>query len=498
MAFDLSAQVEAYCRKNVLLTPGDKIVVGVSGGPDSLCLLHVLKQLCRILHLAPPTVAHLNHQLRYPDSDHEAQFVQAIAAQWQLPFFVAALPVTDLAEQRKLSIEETARQVRYAFLAEVAQKVQANRIAVGHNADDQAETVLMHFLRGSGLTGLRGMLPKIAMAELSHDLPEPVDFAASPAIILIRPLLDTPRRDIEAYCQMHNLKPRYDASNQDTAYFRNRLRYELLPYLQQYNPNIRQLLCRTAKSVASDVALIEHQVDQTWPSIISDRTKNRIDFQRAVWLELPVALKRATLRRAIQQIRGNLLNISFEHIDNVIEILEKGRTGAEIMLPTGLLVRLDYQTIAIGFEQEVTALRKVEEPQLLVNQPLAIQVPGTVHLPSTDWHLHSEMLSLKPSLWQRIKQASRWEAFVDAAKVAEPLMLRSRQPGDRFYPLGSGHRKKVKNFMIDTKIPEADRSRIPLLTSGETIVWLCGYRLDERFKVTAETERMIHFTFYPY
>ena len=443
MDFDLPAHIEAYCRKNALLTPGDKIVVGVSGGPDSLCLLHVLTQICRTFNLATPTVAHLNHQLRHPDSDYEAQFVQTIAAQWQLPFFVAAHPVADLAEQKRQSVEETARQVRYAFLAEVAYKVEATCIAVGHNADDQAETVLMHFLRGSGLTGLRGMMPKTALADLSPD------FASSAGLTLIRPLLDTSRSDIDAYCHMHNLAPRHDASNQDTVYFRNRLRHELMPYLEQYNPNIRQLLRRTAHSIAADVALIEQQVNQTWPSIIAASTDRRIDLQRTAWLNLPTGLKRATLRRAIEQIRGNLLNIGFEHIDNVIEVLERGRTGAVVTLPDGLRVRLDYHTITIGFEQEVIASHNSKNPQLGADQSIVIEVPGVIRLPSTTWQLNSETMPMEPSLWQRIQQAGRWEAFVDADKVTEPLILRTRQAGDHFYPLGSGHRKKVKNFMTE-------------------------------------------------
>lgn len=498
MALDLLDQVAAYCQKNDLLTQGDKVVVGVSGGPDSLCLLHVLTKICHTLKLAPPTVAHLNHQLRSSASDDEAKFVQDIANQWQLPFFGESRSVADYARRKKLSIEEAARQLRYAFLKEVATKIEATKIAVGHNADDQAETVLMHFLRGSGLTGLRGMLPQISIAAISSPAEDKADLSLALAPSLIRPLLDTPRQAIEEYCQVNKLEPRYDTSNQDTTYFRNRLRHELLPQLEQYNPNIRQLLNRTAKIIAADVELIELQIDQIWPLIIAVDEEQQIGFQREVWLNLPVGLKRAILRRAIDQLQDNLLNIGFEHIDNVITTLERGQTGASITLPGELMVRLDYQTVTIGFQQQIEQSLNLAGPQLLTDQPLTVKFPGVTVLPATNWQLRAEVQSIESSTWERIKQVDRWETFVDAALVKEPVMLRTRQPGDRFYPLGLGGQKKIKDFMIDAKIPEAHRNQIPILVSDETILWLCGYRLGDRFKVTPNTLQVIHFKFEPY
>ena len=218
-------------NKHDLINPGSIVIVGVSGGPDSLCLLHVLNLLAPEynFHLH---VAHLNHQLRGSEADSDAGFVQSLAEQWKLPFTIESRDVAAFARENKLSIEEAARQVRYGFFIEVAMRQHSDTIAVAHNADDQTESVLMHFLRGSGLGGLRGMLPKTRLEEYRLQTPEEIAQHTKRRLYLIRPLLEVPREAIEEYCQQHNLQPRMDASNADTTYFRNRLRHEMLPALE--------------------------------------------------------------------------------------------------------------------------------------------------------------------------------------------------------------------------------------------------------------------------
>ena len=494
MGQDLLEKIKSFCQKNRLITPDDTLVVGVSGGPDSLGLLHLLTSLCHDLNLPPPTVAHLNHQLRRPDSDVEADFVRNIANQWQLTFFSESRPVADLAAQRRQSLEETARQVRYAFLWSIADKVGANKIAVGHNADDQVETVLMHFLRGSGLNGLRGMASQVNIAALPlhpHDITPP----SSKPVALIRPLLDTPRHEIETYCHAHQLNPRYDSSNQDTTFFRNRLRHELLPYLESYNPNIRQRLQNTAKIAAAENDLIEQQVDRVWPDIIAAAVAQTIDFVRESWLDLPMGMKRATLRRAIQQLQGHLFNIGFDHIENAISVLAKGQTGALITWPDGLTIRLNYETISITSNLASVQEQAADFAQPAISRPLIVQLPGLTPLPLTNWQLKTTLWPMTRAAWPKIKQANRWEAFIDAAAVGSDIKLRTRQPGDQFHPLGAGHRKTVKRFMIDAKIPAAYRRRLPILVADDRILWLCGYRLDDRAKITEQTRQVVHLTF---
>ncbi|HFD38988.1 MAG TPA: tRNA lysidine(34) synthetase TilS, partial [Anaerolineae bacterium] len=238
-------RVRWLIEQDRLLTSGDRVVVGVSGGPDSLCLLHLLHRLQAEYDLALH-VAHLHHSLRGADADADAAFVRQIAAAWGLPCTVEQADVPALAAEGKLAVEEAARQARYAFLRRVAIGVGARIVAVGHNADDQAETVLMHFIRGSGLAGLRGMLPRAPYPQFTN--PQSTNSqSTSPHLTLIRPLLDISRADILAYCDRHGLTPRFDRSNLDTTYFRNWLRHEALPLLARHNPNVDQVLRRTAR-----------------------------------------------------------------------------------------------------------------------------------------------------------------------------------------------------------------------------------------------------------
>ena len=230
-----------------LLASGGKVVVAVSGGPDSLCLLHGLREL-RDEYGVQLHVAHLNHCLRGLDSAEDSRFVWQIAADWGLPLTRSSVNVKKLVKEQKGSVEEMARQVRYRFLAQPQQQAGADRIALGHNADDQTETVLMHWLRGAGLAGLRGMRPKSPLGELRLGEEE----TAMPDLLLIRPLLYVARSEIEAYCEAHELRPRFDRSNLDTTYFRNRLRHELLPHLEGYNPNIREVIRRSAQALSGD------------------------------------------------------------------------------------------------------------------------------------------------------------------------------------------------------------------------------------------------------
>ncbi len=259
---DLQPQFRDYIRRHGLLAAGEMIVVGVSGGPDSLCLLHLLRRLAPELALRLH-VAHLNHGLRGPEADEDAEFVAELAACWGLPVTIGRADVAALAAQPGRSLEEAARLVRYAFLAEVADATGATTIAVGHNADDQAETVLMHFLRGSGVAGLRGMLPRAPLSDYRLGEPAAPRIPASPRL-LVRPLLAIPRADIEAYCAAHSLAPRFDRSNEDTTFYRNRLRHELLPLLATYNPAIGETLARTAAVLAGDHEIVQAALDAAW------------------------------------------------------------------------------------------------------------------------------------------------------------------------------------------------------------------------------------------
>ncbi len=491
----LLPKVKAFCKKNSLLVSHDKIVIGVSGGPDSLALLHLLLALSPKFDLTL-TVAHLNHQLRGPDSDADAAYVQEIAARWQLPVILEAHNVANLAARRKQSLEEAARQVRYAFLWRVAIDQGANKIAVGHNSGDQVETILMHFLRGTGLAGLRGMLPQIDVATLSlysEDIP---DSASVPAPRLIRPLLETSRTDIEAYCRENELAPRQDFSNLDTTFYRNRLRHKLIPELETYNPNIRRILQRTAKVIAAEIEILNERLDEVWPLVVKHESAGRIEFELAQWLDLPLALKRSILRRAVHLLRRSLRDIGFEHIENAIDIVEKGSTGAKTTLPQGLMLIRSYQTLVVAPEETLLARHDFDGPYLDSDQVIKLNLSGATPIPGSDWQIEARYLSFQNLDENQVKQTDRWEAYLDADIVGDEAILRPRQPGDTFCPLGmAGHHKKINDFMINEKIPADWRDYIPLLVSDNRILWVCGYRPDEQARLKSDTRWVLHLKF---
>jgi tRNA(Ile)-lysidine synthase len=490
---DVLQEVEGAIRSHDLLDAGDSVVVGVSGGPDSLCLLHVLRRLRAVLDLQLH-VAHLNHGARAEAADRDADFVKGIATEWRLPVTVEKRDVPRLAREHSLAFEEAARRVRYSFLAETADRIGSSKIAVGHTGDDQAETVLMHFLRGSGLAGLRGMLPATPITD--YRLVEPYlrcSTATARRHVIIRPLLNVPRRAVEAYCDRHELSPRFDRSNLDTTYFRNRLRHELLPELETYNPNIRERLRHTAAVAASDFDLLTGLRQEAWDGIVREEREDTIVFDQAAWQALPLALQRATLRHATYRLRRSLRDVTFVHVENAREIALEGETGKEATLPMGLTLKVGYDTLTI--RELGQSGPPPHEPLLWRDQPLPARVPGTTPLPETDWVLEARLLD-RWDLTRITSPNHPWTAYFDADALAEPVALRRRRGGDRLQPRGmDGHTVKVSELMINLKIPQAWRDRVPLLVSGEQIIWVCGRRIARSVQVRPETRQVARFRF---
>ena len=495
---DLLARVRQYAQRYRLFTPGETLVVGVSGGPDSLCLLHLLRRLAPELRLWLH-VAHLHHGLRGAEADADAAFVAELADCWGLPCTVGRADVAALACEAGLSLEEAARQARYRFLAEVAEAGGASTLAVGHNADDQAETVLMHFLRGSGAAGLRGMLPKTpsddyrllqAVSDAGHDAAKRRSFTAEGAedaelfisssalsafsavisgtdggivdpppssdphvtreasspLHLVRPLLSIPRAEIEAYCADYRLAPRTDRSNEDTAFFRNRLRHELLPILETYNPGIRDVLAHTAEVLAGDHAVLSRAVEAAWTALVSVEGPEEVRFSLPVWRGLPLGLQRATLREAIHRLRRSVRNINWEHVERAVWLAREGHTGQAATLAAGLELQIGYDSLRVAGE---AAPWQVDLPQL--SESLILHAPGVTAI-GGGWQVSAERLRRDEAPVDFV-DADPWTAYLDAEAVGDALILRPRAPGDRFCPLGlAGHSVKLNEFMIDAKI----------------------------------------------
>jgi tRNA(Ile)-lysidine synthase len=474
----LNALRQAERERDVILLDGRRLVVAVSGGADSLALLH---SLCRIVPTHCLLVAHLNHQLR-PSAAEDAEAVAAIAAKWKVKVQVGEADVAALAREQGLSIEEAGRKARYAFLAKTARAVKAAAVLVAHHADDQAETVLMHLLRGSGLAGLRGM-------PLNGPLPGAAD------VLLVRPLLTLPKAEIEAYCQAHGLLPREDETNQDPAFFRNRLRHELLPNLSTYTPQIKRRLQNLAAITAADYELLDSVVDEAWLNTVANKGSNWLQFDLAAWRAQPLSARRALLRRAVACCRPGLRDLGFESIEQARRLAEEGTTGTQATLPGAVELRVEYKHLTLSADPRHTPF---DLPQLSTDRPVELPVPGRVLL-ANGWVLVIELIA-SPDLNAIRHNPDPWQAFVALPENAR-LELRPRKPGERFQPLGmAGQSAALKDVMVNRKIPAAARSRWPVVATmsftESHLVWLAGHGIDGRFRVTGPGERVVHLQLY--
>jgi tRNA(Ile)-lysidine synthase len=483
--------VRSTIERNHLLSPGDAVVIGISGGPDSLCLLHLLLRL-RDEYDLRLHVAHLNHQLRGAEAEADAAFVTRLAAEWGLPATVESRDVPALAQERKLAMEEAARQARYGFLGRVARVIGARKIAVGHNADDQVETICMHWLRGSGLAGLRGMQPASRLEELRLDGEGLQPSGKENELWLIRPLLEVPRAEVEAYCAAHHLQPRFDRSNLDTTYYRNRLRHELLPFLETFNRGIRQVMLRSANIITADYAYLRQQAAQAWAEVTLHEESEAITFDLTRWRALPLSLQRSVLREAIHRLRRSLRNINWVHIENAVQGLQTGNTGTAVTLPRGLEATLGYQQFTVASK----GYTETPPDMPCVCTEVALHIPGRTRLPDSHWSVTAEIVDRQMLPSTALCHDQPWRAYLDYAVCGSQLTVRPRRSGDRFWPQGLGDKPTTpNNFMTNAKIPRAWRDTIPLVVSPQQVLWLAGWRIDERAKVTAKTTQVLVLSF---
>ena len=453
-----------FIQEHHLVLPSEPLLVAVSGGPDSVCLLHVLVKIQDELGIRLH-VAHLNHQLRGADSEGDAQYVAELANHLGIAATIERRDVKSYQAQQRLSLEEAAREVRYTFLAEVARSTGASRAAVGHITDDHVETILMHLVRGIGTRGLRGLQPCSEWQSQGNSL------------TVIRPLLSISRKETASYCRRHKLKPRLDASNLSLSPLRNRIRLELLPLMQSYNPQVTEALLRMAQIAREDLDFINEESKQLWEQI-AQKQENTIILDRERFLELPLALKRHLIRAAIEKIIGNLRDIETRHIDQVVAALNKP-AGRKISLPEGLIFVVEYDRYLLGVDPAALS------PFPVIEGEFALKIPGETHLPG--WQVEAAIIARE----QVVQEDNDFTAYFDRDKTGDMLTVRPRQRGDRFQPLGMSQPKKVGGFMIDARIPQAWRRRIPVVCSPNQIVWIVGWRIDERVKVTEATKQVL-------
>jgi len=442
------------------------VLVGVSGGPDSLCLLDWMARLG-----FPLIAAHLNHRLR-PEAAQDAGFVKDFAASHQIPFVHQEIDVAAYADEYQLTIEEAARKVRYRFLFDQAEHYGAQAVAVAHTADDQVETILMHLLRGAGLAGLRGMA--------YHTLPNPW----SQAVPLVRPLLAVWRADVLEYCARYGLAPVFDRSNLDTTFYRNRLRHELIPILERYNPQVRQRLWRTARSLADDFSALETLVEAAWQECAPTVLHQALALDRAAILAHPVGVQRHLLRRAIGHLRPGLRDIDFDMVEAGLEFLRMPTRTGQRDLGAGLRVWIEGQRCWLAEWTE--DISTDDHPHLI--RSLALTIPGQVDLPG-GWSLSAEKVVAPAD--EFLNTHDPYQCWVVVG--GDELNIRSRRPGDRLAPLGmAGRSLKLSDFWINRKLPRRLRDAWPLVCAGDEIVWVPGFGLSHSFRVTPEALQVVH------
>ncbi len=454
------AAVDAILRDACRLDPTRPIVAGVSGGADSLCLLGVLHEAGY-----PVVAAHFNHRLR-PEADREQAAVEALARSLGLDFVAGAADVGAFAEAEGLSIEQAARTLRYRFLFAEARQRGAQAVAVGHTADDQVETVLMHFLRGSGLSGLKGMTWRALLPSFD------------PVIPLVRPLLGLRRADTEAYCRERHWQPVQDPSNADPAYLRNRLRHELLPALEAYNPRLRQALLRAASALQGDFELLDEIVAAAWERALRLCQPGFVALDRAALTGMSRPLRRNLFRRAAGLLRPGLGDLDFASLERAADLRPADLTGGLRLFVEGGLIYL----AACEADLPMADYPQVDGPRPLLE-------------PRTDlgggWTLAIERMARDEVLSDDYSSSDPWTAWLDAEALVGPLSVRPRRPGDRFQPLGMGEPMKLQDFFVNAKLPRRARARWPLVCAGEQIVWAPGLRLAHPVRVTAGTRRLL-------
>jgi tRNA(Ile)-lysidine synthase len=460
-------RVLRFIKEEHLISRRQKLVVAVSGGPDSVCLLHIMVKLQKELDIKLH-VAHLNHQLRGADSEADARYVAELAHSLDIPATVERHDVKSHRSRRHISLEEAAREVRYTFLAQVTRAVGAERVAVGHTADDHVETILMHLIRGSGTRGLKGLQPLSRWQSSGESLS------------VIRPLLPLSREETAAYCQQYRLSPCIDKTNTSMVPFRNRIRHELLPQLQSYNPQVAEALLRTARIAADELDFIDKEVARVWPRIVR-KQENAVVLDRQSFLRLPPALKRHLLRYAIEELLGNLKDIEARHIEEVMAILSKP-AGKKLCLPDGLTFAIDYDRYLLGSDAAVLSPFPIPGSESKLNVPGKTSVPG--------WDIEA-IIADHSGAREEDEETNDLTAVFDFDKTGSKLTMRHRQQGDHFQPLGMSQPKKLSEFMIDAKIPQAWRQRIPIVCSPEQIIWVVGWRIDERARVTDNTNQIL-------
>jgi tRNA(Ile)-lysidine synthase len=441
MLKSLEIRVRETILEQGMLTGAEHVLVAVSGGADSIALLFCLHNLSSDLHLSL-TVAHLNHRIRGAEGDADEDFVRKICAGLQLPLISETIDIKQQAQSEKRNVEELARQRRYDFLHRTAHRIGTQKIAVGHTLNDQAETAIFRFLRGSGMEGLSAIFPIVDG-------------------IVIRPLIECSRSTILDYLEQSGVPFREDSTNKDLQHARNRIRRELLPYLERhFNPRLVETLARETQLIRETWSFISGRAKEIFADLHS-RSDNSISIDIKDFLLVHPALQKEVLREALRECLGSLRGITSVHVGRILSLCRTEQSGAMVQLPRGGLAMRQFDAVV---------LLKQPPPQG-VSFHHELKIPGRCIVPEIGLAFISSHCSAPDPKTMTEKRST--QAFFEPSNLPVSLTIRSRKPGDRYG--GQGHRK-TKKMLIDSRIPLPQRAVLPMIVSGNDVIWIPGFR----------------------
>ena len=453
-----------------MIEAGEIVLVAVSGGADSLALLYGLHAL-RAQLSCKFHVVHLNHCLR-PDADADAEFVQQHAARLELPCTIQRAEVSRLVKQWKLSVEAAGRKARYQFYESVCTEVNATKVALGHHQDDIAETVLMNLIRGSGTSGLKGIAPV-------RD------------IKFIRPLVGSTRQQIEAFLTSIEITPRQDTTNTDVNYLRNRVRHELIPQLaRDYNPNIKTGLSRTADVLGAESEYLDAVARKAYEACRIQSPHKNVVLDRVKFRQYHIAVQRRMLRQSTFEMLGDMSDLYFTHCEAMLNLVEGDAPNTVLALPNDLRFRRAYQHLI--FERKPVEMESFAYPVTTVGKT-SIEILNTEITVELGDVASRGTLTLPDGKFEAIFDYDKLrKVFAKPSSETVPLTVRNRQQGDRFQPYGMRGTKKIKDFLIDAKVPRSERDSIPLLVCGDEILWVIGHTTSNTFKIKSDTRQYLY------
>lgn len=449
-------RVKQTIKKYELLKPNEPVVVGLSGGPDSTALAVMLAEIAPSMSISI-IIAHYNHGLRGAESDADEREAGKLAKQLGLNFVSRKMDITDI--PKGLSPEDFYRRRRYQFFDEVAQSNRAGKIALGHNLQDQAETVLLHLIRGSGLEGLKGILP---LRDGKY----------------IRPLLEVSRQEIIYYLDKAGISYRQDSSNENKIYVRNKIRLELLPYIKnEFNPKFDETLAQMAEILRDENTFINDCVNKTLKSTCIRKQNNKIVLNIEYLSILHPAIRRRLLKKLLEDFNRQKNGITFLHIDSISKLLEKSESGKKICLPFGIEARREYENLILERLQEGTGQ---------IEYSYNIEIPGEIYVAPRNLTVRLQLVEK-----DKVDFSNRNKHYLDFDKIRQPLVLRNRRPGDRFQPLGMPGRQKLKSFFINRKITQQKRNEMMLLVDRQAVLMIENMHLSDQVKITPETKNIL-------